>query len=396
MPVSQTASNFSIAYKAQSGLGAPASGAGATGLYVAPSAGLQLSKATIDNPTIRNDGQSTRGRHGTRKGAGAYEHVLGVGSADALIEAIMRGTWVAAAAITQATMTSITTTTNTIVAAGGSWLTQGVRAGDKVKLTGHSTAANNGKWLRVLSVSASTITLPAGSLTLDAVADATFTLTVAKTVSMGTTDRYFSIEDYGQDIDASEYGTDMKVCKIEISAQPDANVMITFTFMGLDVQPMTGASAPVFTSPTYTTTLPLVMADGTIRIGGVDYSILTGFSITIDRGGDTPSVLAPTSPDVFLANAKVSGSFSAIRQDLAFLTAFRNETTVDFFVDFVENEADPKDFLSLYVGYATLGGNSKQLGASGPLVETIPWNAGIDTTGGDRVATMVKIATSAP
>jgi hypothetical protein len=392
----QTANNVQVAYKVQSGLNAPASGAGATGIFVAPSPGLGLQRAVIDNPTIRNDGQSTKGRLGTKKGGAVYNHVLGVGSADAWLEAIMRGTFVASLAITNAAMTSITTTTNTIVAAGGSWLTQGVRVGDKVKLTGHSTAANNGKWLRVLGVTASTLTLPTGALTLDATPDASFTLTVAKTVSMGNVDRYFSLEDVGQDIDASEYGTDMKLCKLEISAQPDANVMATFTFMGRDVQAMSGVTSPVFTSPTYTTTLPLVMADGTIRVGGVDYAVLTGFSFILDRGGDAPSVLAPNAPDIFLANAKLSGSFSAYRQDLTFLSAFSNETTVDFFVDMVENEADPKDFVSWYVGNATLAGNTKQIAASGGMVETVPWFAGTDATGGDRVATMLKMATSAP
>ena len=43
---------------------------------------------------------------------------------------------------------AITTTTSTIVAAAGSWITAGVRVGDIVTLTGHSTAANNSLRLR--------------------------------------------------------------------------------------------------------------------------------------------------------------------------------------------------------------------------------------------------------
>jgi hypothetical protein len=398
MPVSQTANNAQIAFKAQSGIGVPASGAGATGLRVVPSQGIRLTKNYIPSNEIRRDGQSTRGRHGSRQAGAQYSSEFSVGSFDALIEAVLRGTFQASLAITQAQMTSITTTTSTIVAAAGSWLTQLVRRGDKVQLTGHATAANNGKWFRVVSVTALTITVAGTPLVLDATPDATFTLTVAKTVVMGATpvERYFTLDDYGQDIDLSISATDMKVTKIDFNAAPNANVVLNFTFMGLDVIPNSTGASPVFTSPTYAVTLPLVMSDGTIRINGVDYTILTGFSFSLDLSGQVPAVIgAQTGPDVFLANAKLSGSFTAIRQDLTFLTAFKAETPVDFFIDCVENEADPKDFASWYVGNASLTGADGAWGADGPYTETVPWEAGKDEAGTDHAATMLKFATSA-
>lgn len=399
MPVSQTSNNVLIAYKAQAGIGVPASGAGGTGFRIKPAQGLRLQKNYVPSNELRRDGQSTRGRHGSRSANAQYSSELSVGTFDALIEAVLRGTFQASLAITQATMTSITTpTTSTIVAAAGSWLTQGVRRGDKVQLTGFATAANNGKWFRVVEVTALTITVAGTPLVVDAVADATFTLTVAKTVIMGATpvERYFTLDDYSQDIDLSVLGTDMKVTKIDFNAQPDQNVEINFTFMGLDAVPQPSGSSPVLTGPTYTTTLPLVMSDGSIRINGVDYTILTGFQFSLDLGGQIPSVLgALTGPDVFLSNAKLSGSFTAIRQDLTFLTAFKNETQVEFFVDCVENEADPKDFCSLYIGNASLTGADGSFGADGPYVETVPWSAGKDEFGGSHAATMIKFATSA-
>lgn len=87
-------------------------------------------------------------------------------------------------AITQSTMTSITLTTNTIVASAGSWITQGVRVGDMVVLTGHDTSAtvvgspNNGRRLVVTAVTASTITVAGTPLVATALADANFTLTI--------------------------------------------------------------------------------------------------------------------------------------------------------------------------------------------------------------------------
>jgi hypothetical protein len=75
-----------------------------------------------------------------------------------------------------------------------------------VKLTAHSTAGNNGKWVPVLAVSASKITTPTGSLAVDAVADTAFTITLPKRLYSGATptERYWTAEDYGQDSDGSD------------------------------------------------------------------------------------------------------------------------------------------------------------------------------------------------
>jgi hypothetical protein len=399
MPVSQSASNVLVALKVQSGIGTPASGAGATGLRVKPSQSLKLNKQYINSEEVRRDGQSTRGRQGSRSSSAGYSSELSVGSFDALIEAALRGTFTVSTDITQATMTSVTTTTTTIVASAGSWLTQGVRRGDMIKLTGFADAANNAKWFRVISVTASTITVAGTApLVLNATPDSTFTVTVAKNVIMGATpvERYFSLEEYQQNIDSSLYGTDMKVVKMDFNAQPNRNIEVTFTFMGLDAQSLTGASSPTFTTPTFTTTLPLVMVDGTIRINGVDYTVITGFQFSLDLGGATTPTLAPTSVDVFLANTKLTGSFTAIRQDLTFWAAFSAETQVEFFIHCAENEADPKDFISFYIGNAALSDNTTSIAQDGPMVETVPWTAGKDEAGTDHAATMLKVATSAP
>jgi hypothetical protein len=399
MPASQSASNVLVAFKVQSGISAPASGAGASGLRVKPSQSLKLNKQYINSEEVRRDGMTTRGRQGSRSSSAGYASELSLGSFDALIEAALRGTFTVSTDITQATMTSVTTTTTTIVASAGSWLTQGVRRGDMIKLTGFADAANNAKWFRVISVTASTITVAGTApLVLNATPDSTFTVTVAKNVIQGSppVERYFSLEEYQQDIDSSLYGTDMKVVKMDFNAQPNRNIEVTFTFMGLDAQSLSGASSPTFTAPTYTTSLPMVMVDGTIRINGVDYTVLTGFQFSLDLGGQTTPTLSPTSVDVFLANAKLTGSFTAVRQDMTFWTAFSAETQVEFFVTCSENEADPKDFISFYIGNAALSDNSTAIASDGPMIATCPWTAGKDEAGTDHAATMIKVATSAP
>ena len=397
MPL-QSGQNIAVYYKKQSGKGTPASGAGGTSLpFNDGSAGMSLTKQYSTNNQTRKDGQRLIQRHASRQTGGSYIENLGVGTQNDWLEAILRSTFTASSSVSETEMTSITTTTGTIVAAGGSWLTDAnIVKGDLVKLTNHSTAANNGKWLRVVDVSATTITVPANSLTLDAAADTSFTLTVAKTLVSGDTptESYWTIEQYFQDLDKSHTYTDTKVTKLELSIQPNGNILVTWTLMGLDRTSNDTGAAPVFTAVTDTAVSALVMTTGSIRIGGVDYDVLTGFTLTIDLGGSVPAVLSSTSPDVFLDNATVSGSFTVLMQDLVFDDAFDNETPVDFFIVCSENETDPADFISFYVGNATLTAPQGPIGNTGARTLTVPWAAGKDTAGDGHAPTMVKISTS--
>lgn len=393
----QAGQNVVVSYKKQSGLGVPASGSGGTVVrFNDGSPGMTPTRATIPNNETRRDGQRTRARLGTLKTSGSYVQNLSVGTQNDWFEAILRSTFTATFQVLPADITSITTTATTIHATSGSFLTKGVRAGMKVKLTNHSTASNNGKWIPVLSVTASDITVPTGYLTLDASPDTSFTIDVAKYLISGAApvETYWTIDEYDQDLDLSTLFTDCKITKMEISAQPDANIVVTFTLMGLGCTTNASGASPVLTSPTATTTLPLVMADGIIRVGGVAYSVLTGFTLTYDLGGSAPSVLAPNAPDVFLDNAQVSGSFTGMKQDLAFLAAFLAETTIDIYVQCVEPESEPKDFIDFYVGNAVISGASAPVGTTGPRTQTVPWFAGKDESGSGRASTTLLISTS--
>lgn len=401
MPL-QTMSNLIFALKKQSGLGAPASGGSGYGMRLADGTQrLKLSKGLIDSAEIRRDGQSTRGRHGTKQVAGSYLGELSLVSFDPFLEAAFRTTWTAAVVRTydnSAGLTSLEVTgTGEITQVGTTTLLGVVAKGDLIKLANMSTAGNNGKWVRVTNVTATVLTLPTGSLTTQA-ADSACTLTVAKKLYLPATpiESYWTSDEYEVDTDTSYLGTDLKFNRLEITAAPDKNVMITLGLLGLSLIEQAAGSSPVLTAPVYAATLPLVMADGTIRINGVDYAGLTGLSLIMDLGGQAPPVLGPNAPDVFLGNATVSGSLSGIRSGSTFFNLFRAETQIEFFAHMVENESDPKDFISLYVGNAVFDGNDSQPGRAGaPLVETIPFRAGKDEAGNPADATIWKICSSA-
>lgn len=392
---SQTGRNILVAYKPEVTFNlAPAAGSGFR--FRPNGGGLKLAQAPIQPNEIRNDGMTAMGRYGSKTLTGGYSGDLSLGTFDTLIEAALRGTWVAAVAITQATMTSITTGANTIVAAAGSWITQGVRVGDVVRLTGHSTAANNSKNLRVTGVTALTITV-AETLIVDAVADTSFTLTISKKVTQGVVRRSFTFEEYDQDIDLTEQSTGIRVSSMKITGQPDGMCIIEFGLVGADMNPLASGASPFFTSPTLSTTIALTMVDATIRFGGADIATLTSFELMLDLTASGLKVIGSrVTPDVFENPATVSGSISGVRSDFTNITRALAETELELHVLMVEPEAEPKDFVSLFVPRIKIQVPDKGIGGDGAMIETMPFMVGPKegTTGYDT--TMLAVATSAP
>jgi hypothetical protein len=403
----QTQFNGYVAYKAQSALGTQATGGSALMLRTAGGQGGRLTKAAIESQEVRRDGMSSRGRHGSQKTAGAYSGELSLGVADTVMEAVFRGTYEAELAITEATasLTSITTTTSTIVAAAGSWITAGLRVGDVIALTNHATAANNSKNLRITGLTASTITVAGTPLTLNAVADTAFTVTRTgrKLVNptSGLTNRYFTVEEHELDIDGSEIFTDCMWGSLKFSMQPNGIIMLDTAWTGTgQFETKTGGSAPHFTSPTETTAVPMACVDATIRLGSSDLVDLTGFELTLDISPAAVDTIASDySPDVFPGTMTIGGSITALRADLSHVASFLAETELSLHVLAVENESEPKSFVSIYVPNFTLGSVDKSAlnKAGGPRTQTIaipPSLVGIKPTTSGHDSTMAKIQIS--
>jgi hypothetical protein len=414
MPTYQSQSNGYSAFKIQTALGVGASGSGGTVLRQAGGTGGRLTKASTESNEVRRDGMRVRGRHGTQKTEGSWTAEMSIGSHEAILEAVMRDTWSSAdLAITNATMTSITTQANSITAAAGSWLTQGIRVGDVVRLSGHSTAANNGKNLRVTGVTALVITV-AETLVVDAVADATFTLTrqgkkLAQYTAGNLVKRYYTLEEVDLDLDQSEVMQDFVWGSVRFSMAPNGLLMADPGGIGTGQFRVYGSDSPtdvpVLTSPTEGTAVPLAVVDATIRVKGQDMVDLTSLDITIDTGPMAPDVFGSGSikyaPDVFSGQMAVTLNLTALRKDLAFMADFSAETVYSLHVLAVENESEPKDFVSIYVGNFTLGGieKSELSKEGGPRTQTIsipPALVGIDNTGGAYDATMIKFQSTAP
>jgi hypothetical protein len=325
----------------------------------------------------------------------------------------VRDTWSATPLIiTEASgappLASITTTANTIVCSAGSWIAAGLRVGDVVVLTGHSTPGNNSMNLRITALTATVMTV-AETLTLNAVADTAFTITRPgrKLIQSGTLiKRYFTVDEYEVDIDLSQVMQDFVWGSMRIGMAP--NGLLTFDPGGIGTGHLTAgtiATSPSLTAPVATIGVPLSVVDATVRINGVDVVELTSLDITIDISPMSPDVFGSGSikygPDVFTGQMGIGINFTALRKDLQFLQDFAAETQYSIHILAVENEAEPKDFMSIFLGNLTLGGVTKSAYSKdgGPRTQTIAVPmalVGRDITGAANDATMIKFQSTAP
>ncbi|HTG26121.1 MAG TPA: phage tail tube protein [Reyranella sp.] len=402
----QTGHGVIVAYKVQSGLGVPASGAGATVFRANPSGGIKMNRPSFKSNEIRADGKSSMGRLGSKTVAGSYAADMSVGTFDALIEACLRGTWTAQVAITQATTlngsaaaTSVTTGAHTIVAAAGSWITQGVRVGDIIRLTGFPDGANNQINVRVTGVTALTLTV-AETLVVNGTPDTTFTVTILKKLVQPTVpvQRYFTIEEYNQDMDLTKRTVDVVLASIKLTGQPNGMAIIEFGFVGTDQTPLASGASPNFTSPTLTTAVALTWLDAAIRLKGVDRVDLTAFEATFDNHAKGVEVIGSNnSPDIFPDNADLDGSFSALQSDMQPFADFVAETEVEFLALLVAPMSEPKDCISLFISRVKYTNVDEQIGQSGPKIVNLPFMTGTKGAGVSGYDdTMLSVLTSAP
>jgi len=397
-----------VAYKAQSGLGTPASASGASVLRIAGGAGVKVTKAATESREVRNDGMSTRGRHGTQKSSSAYEMEMSLGSHDTVIEALMRGNWDSSALTkTQADFTSLTTGANTIVLASGSPIAMGFRGGDIIRATGLPDAANNGKNLRITALSATTITV-AETLVVNGSPDTTCSITrPGKRIINPQTlvKRYFTLEEYEGDIDQSTLLQDFVWGTGKITMAPNGLIMLDPGGIGTgQASGLATAASPYFSSPVATTNAPMSVVDATIRLKGADLVELSSFSMSLDIQPNAPDVFGSGNikyaPDVFTGPLKIGLDLTLLRKDLTFFQDFLAETQYSLHVLAVDNMSEPKDFVSIVIPNFTLGGVdpsafSKQGGGRTQTINIPPALSGLDssTTGNNS---MISFQTSAP
>lgn len=399
----QTAANVLVALKRETAIGVvPVTVTGAARLRFIDSPGLSLTRAVIQSGEKRSDRVTPMGRLGGKSVSGTLNTEATVGGAtDILLEGLQRGAWATLISMAFSSVTSITTGTNTVVGSGD-WVAQGIRVGDIFRLSGHANAANNDLNLRVIAVSSGTITVPAGSLAVEATADASGTLTVLRKLATPATPTRYShaIEQYDVDIDLSELFLGCRVTGANLSFRPGANATIAWTFLGLDRTKLETGTSPFYTSPTVTTGLALVADDSKILKDGVAVASFTGLDLQFQIAASGEPVIGSfVSPDIFDNDLTITGTITGLRSDFANLTQYDSETEFSLSVLLEEPVASgAKPCLGIYLPRVKISGLQAPVGGGdGAKVETLQLMIGprASATGHDAAAVVFHTSAAA-
>ena len=376
-----------LAYKAETTWGTVPAASGAQALRRVTS-DLNLTKQTYQSAEIRTDYQVADFRHGVRSVAGTVRGELSPGTYEDFLAAALRKTFTAVTNITGLSLTiAASGDYYTVTRSSGSYLSDGIKVGQVVRLTAGSLAAGNlNKNLLVVgltALAATVLVLNGSTLTAEGpIASCTMSVPGKESYvpTSGHTDTSFAIEHWFSDVSQSEVFSGCKVNSVGIALPPSGISTIEFGFMGKDV---TTAAAQYFTSPSAASTSGVVAAvNGAVAVNGTRVALLTGLQINI-AGGMTaePVVGSNTFPDIFEGRVVVSGQFSAYFEDATLRDLFLNETEASIVAAFTTANTAAADFLSITLPRIKVGGASKDDGEKG-IVQTFPFQALLNTSGG--------------
>ena len=155
-------------------------------------------------------------------------------------------------------------------------------------------------------------------------------------VKVGTTPKYFTIEDAAEDISQYRTFTGMAVSGMSVSIAPNQMVSTTFDMVGKD---MTQAATTASTGGTPTaasSNQPFDSYSGTISDGGSAVSIVTSIDFSIQNSlAPTFVVGSDAAQSLEYGRAVVEGTMTVYYEDATLINKFLNETesTIEVSVD---------------------------------------------------------------
>lgn len=152
-------------------------------------------------------------------------------------------------------------------------------------------------------------------------------------LKVGTTPKYFSIEDYAADIDQARLFTGCTVSTMGLSIAPNQMVTTTFGVVGKDMT----IGATEKTQDAASGNAPFDAYSGAVAIGNVGASssvaIVTGIDFTLNNSFAPTFVVGDDSaPCLEVGRAEIEGTITAYFEDAALINRFLNETETELSV----------------------------------------------------------------
>lgn len=389
------------AYKVQSAKGTAASGSGGQ-LLRRTGIDLTGAKETYSSNEIASHQQSTGATHGVGSSSGTISGEVSATTYGDFMQWLLRKDWAATSAISSLSLTIAASGSDyTVTRAAGSFLTDGVKVGDVIRLTGGSLNANNvGKNVVVLNVTATVLTvnvLNGETLTAEGpIASCTVTVHGKKTwtPTSSHTNKYITFEDWSSDVTLSQKYADCQVSAMNVSAPATGLITVQFPVVGLS--PPVRSGSQVLTSPTAeTTTSVMSSAKFAVFINGVRQSAVTGFTLNVN-GNITlgEAVVGSNSrPDTQKGRVAVDGSFTALFEDNTLAGFFDDEAAREVVIVMAEDLTDDADCISISlpaVKFFSASGDDgeKQLVRTYNITAQRPSGAGSGTEHNDAIVSI--------
>lgn len=334
--------------------------------------GLNLTKDAYDSEEIRSDRMTADSRHGTRRSGGDVETELSVKTYDDFIAGLMGRDLTAtdpsgdSASRGWRSLTSITDTPAdmSVTVSGGyatytsaanaTFITDGLRVGDRVTWSGWTDAGNNGtKTIVALTELTMTVLESGGVADAGPDADAAY-VGVGRRSVIGPFYNSFQIERGFTDITQYQQFRGMRVNSAAFSLPPTGISTVTWNFIGSDASPLSASTIASGTSD-ITTGSVLASVDGILAIKGagdsypVLESVVTGLEFTVDNQmGGTPVVGTNFIPNVLWGiQQQVSGTVTVLFSDERIYNLFEAETESQLL--FRLNDVNGTDWLQVYI-----------------------------------------------
>jgi hypothetical protein len=381
-----------VTYKVETTYGVmPAAGAAQAMRRVTSS--LDMTKDTYQSGEIRPDFQMADFRHGLRKVGGTINGELSAKTYVDFLAAVLKKDFVAGASVTGASLTIAGAAGAwTVTRAAGSWLTDGVKVGDVVRLTaGAFNPANLDKNIQVTALNATVLTgivLNASALVAQGPITAATLAVIGKkafTPQNGHTDKSFSIEHWHPDVPSSEVFTGLKVSKMTFTLPATGMATVAVEFVGKDVVP---GVAQYFVTPTpVTVTGTMAAVNGVVKVGNASGGTITSASIEIAAAQSSePGIGSNTADQASTGRVIVTGQVTAKFDSPSLRDAFYNETETSAYLAFTSDNSAASDFMAFSLSRLKLNGAAKDDGEK-ILIQTIPFQALLDINGGAGKAT---------
>jgi hypothetical protein len=187
-------------------------------------------------------------------------------------------------------------------------------------------------------------------------------------LKVGTTPKYFSIEDYAADIDQARLFTGCTVSTMGISMAPNQMVTTTFGIIGSDMS----MSATEKTQDASSSAQPFDAYSGDLAIGNVGSSssaaIITSIDFTVNNSFSPTFVIGSSAaPSLEYGMSQVEGTFTAYFEDDALINRFLNETESELVITVNDpSAANEYEFM-----FPRIKVNSADVGVDGPLSRLI-------------------------